>query len=65
MAARLMTAIETPCQKICLLDAGRDNCVGCGRTRLEIASWMSMTPAERRDVMQQLPARMKLLADNG
>jgi uncharacterized protein len=61
-----MTAtIETPCKKVCLLDAGRDHCVGCGRTRLEIARWMAMSALERRDIMRQLPARLQTLTDTG
>jgi uncharacterized protein len=54
-----MAAIETPCKKVCLLDASRDHCVGCGRTRGEIARWVAMTPAERRDIMRALPARLR------
>jgi uncharacterized protein len=53
--------IETPCKKICVLDATSDQCAGCGRTRREIGGWLSMTAAERRAVMAQLPVRMKAL----
>jgi predicted Fe-S protein YdhL (DUF1289 family) len=50
--------IETPCVKICKLDAGSALCVGCGRTIEEIAGWAAMSPAERRRVMSELPARL-------
>jgi len=50
--------IETPCVKICTLDAQRRLCLGCGRTTDEIARWAGMTPAERRRVMGELPARL-------
>src|SRR4030095_5766688 len=35
--------IETPCIKICTLDARMGLCLGCGRTIDEIARWTSMT----------------------
>ena len=50
-------AIESPCRKICELDLSRDVCTGCGRTRAEIGSWLAMTAAERRAIMQRLAAR--------
>jgi predicted Fe-S protein YdhL (DUF1289 family) len=53
--------IETPCVKICTLDAGRGLCLGCGRTVDEIAAWARMTPAERRSVMDALPERLTAL----
>jgi predicted Fe-S protein YdhL (DUF1289 family) len=50
--------IETPCVKVCTLDAQRRLCLGCGRTVGEIAAWAGMTPAERRRVMDALPERL-------
>ena len=50
--------IETPCVKICTLDASSGPCIGCGRTVDEIARWSAMTPGERRRVMAELPARL-------
>lgn len=50
--------IETPCVKICTLDAGRNLCLGCGRTVAEIAAWGGMSAAERARLMSELPARM-------
>jgi hypothetical protein len=32
--------------------------MGCGRTLEEIGDWYSMTDAERRTVMEELPARL-------
>lgn len=49
--------IETPCVKICTLDARSSLCLGCGRTIGEIASWATMSDAERKRVMDELPAR--------
>ncbi len=50
--------IETPCEKICTLDAQRKLCLGCGRTVDEIAAWGRLSPAERRRVMNELPERL-------
>jgi uncharacterized protein len=50
--------IESPCNKICVVDARSDLCVGCGRTIAEIAGWSAMTAAERARVMAELPERL-------
>ncbi|HVZ54063.1 MAG TPA: DUF1289 domain-containing protein [Pseudolabrys sp.] len=50
--------IETPCIKVCTVDARSGLCLGCGRTLDEIARWGSMTPEERRGVMRELPDRL-------
>ncbi len=50
--------IETPCVKICTLDAHAGLCLGCGRTIEEIAGWSAMTPSERSRIMADLPARL-------
>ena len=50
--------IETPCVKICTLDAAQGLCLGCGRTVAEIAAWAGLAPAERRRVMDKLPERL-------
>ena len=50
--------IETPCVKICTLDARAGLCLGCGRTVDEITRWSSMNMAERTRVMAELPARL-------
>jgi predicted Fe-S protein YdhL (DUF1289 family) len=48
---------ETPCVKVCTLDARQGFCLGCGRTIDEIARWASMSAAERSRVMNELPER--------
>ncbi|MCX7929678.1 MAG: DUF1289 domain-containing protein [Chlorobi bacterium] len=48
------TTIETPCRKICRIDHQTRLCIGCKRTRTEIAQWLFYTPAERRAIMQKL-----------
>ena len=50
--------IESPCVNICTLDARSGLCLGCGRTVDEIARWSAMTPAQRTQVMSELPDRV-------
>jgi len=50
--------IETPCIKVCTIDAASGLCIGCGRTLDEIARWGSFTDAERCAVMAALPRRL-------
>ena len=49
--------IESPCIKICTLDARSGLCLGCGRTIDEIARWTAMRAAERTRVIGELPGR--------
>lgn len=53
--------IESPCVKICVLHPREDICIGCFRTRHEIAGWSRMTPEARRALMADLPAREQTL----
>jgi hypothetical protein len=52
-----MTAIASPCVKVCTLDAKAGVCLGCGRSIGEIARWTGMSAQERAQVMAELPAR--------
>lgn len=56
-----MSAIESPCILVCSIDDRTGFCFGCGRTREEIAEWISMEPATRREVMDTLAARLETL----
>jgi uncharacterized protein len=53
--------IETPCVKICVVDPETQFCIGCGRTRGEIASWIGMGAAARHDIVLALPERVATL----
>jgi len=53
--------IETPCNKVCVLDATCGLCIGCGRTAAEIGSWIGLTADERRRIMAELPERLAAL----
>lgn len=51
------SAIETPCIKVCVIDAADGLCTGCLRSRDEIAMWSSISRSERRRIMAELPTR--------
>ncbi|HEY4275009.1 MAG TPA: DUF1289 domain-containing protein [Rhizomicrobium sp.] len=53
--------MDSPCVKICTYEPGAGVCSGCGRTLAEIGGWMSMSEAERRRIMAELPARLAKL----
>jgi predicted Fe-S protein YdhL (DUF1289 family) len=48
---------DSPCTKVCAMDADNRYCLGCRRTLGEIARWGGMADAERAAVLAQLPAR--------
>lgn len=48
---------ESPCTNICQIHPATGLCLGCARTGDEIARWSRMSPAERRAIMDLLPAR--------
>jgi len=49
--------IESPCNKVCVVDSEQRQCIGCWRTLEEIAGWPSMTDEEQRAVLAQLGER--------
>ncbi|MEX2518905.1 MAG: DUF1289 domain-containing protein [Paracoccaceae bacterium] len=49
--------IESPCVKICVIHEESGLCLGCFRTRAEIAGWSRLAPDQRRETMAALPAR--------
>jgi predicted Fe-S protein YdhL (DUF1289 family) len=53
-----MAPVETPCKKICKIDAASGFCIGCGRTLDEIARWLSLSVDDRRRIIDALPARL-------
>ena len=55
--------IPSPCINICELDPATGWCRGCGRTIDEITRWGSTDPADRAEVMAELPGRMRKLGD--
>jgi uncharacterized protein len=53
-----MTAIVSPCVRLCSIDPATNLCAGCGRTLAEIGAWTSLSDGERRAIMAALPARI-------
>ncbi len=56
--------IKSPCIKLCVIEPESGYCIGCGRTRDEIAGWLAMTPQLRDTVMLDLPGRLNNLTRN-
>jgi predicted Fe-S protein YdhL (DUF1289 family) len=56
-----MTSMETPCEKICIVDAASGLCRGCGRSLDEITRWTRYSDAERARVMAELPPRLEAM----
>jgi predicted Fe-S protein YdhL (DUF1289 family) len=56
-----MTMIETPCEKICIVDEPSGLCRGCGRSLAEIERWSAYSDGERARVINELPQRLKAM----
>ncbi|WP_018688211.1 DUF1289 domain-containing protein [Ahrensia kielensis] len=50
--------MESPCILLCSIDMNTGHCYGCGRTRDEIAAWTVYSDERRKELMQELPARV-------
>ena len=61
MNAMLTLEIETPCVKVCVVDPETGFCIGCGRTRGEIAGWLGFSVGERHGIVVGLPERVATL----
>ncbi len=57
-----MAAIESPCTKICVINAAEGLCLGCGRSLIEIEKWSSFNGQDRTRVMADLPRRLAAVA---
>jgi len=53
--------MESPCTKICVIEAASGLCVGCGRSLVEIEDWTGFSDQERAKVMADLPRRLVVL----
>ena len=58
-----MSTIETPCNKVCVIDPAFLLCVSCGRNVAETAGWIGFTGDERRRIMAELPGRIAAMRD--
>jgi predicted Fe-S protein YdhL (DUF1289 family) len=59
---RAMADIESPCNKVCVVDPISALCIGCGRSLAEIEGWLRLLPEQRARVMADLPQRLSMLA---
>lgn len=59
----MVEPIESPCIKVCAIDATTGWCLGCGRTMREIAGWSSLPKAVREEVMASLEDRKSRIPD--
>lgn len=59
--ARAAPVVESPCIRVCKVDAASRLCTGCLRSLDEIAAWARMSPEDRRRVMDELPARAGMI----
>jgi hypothetical protein len=56
-----MPLIETPCEKICLVDSSTGLCRGCGRSLAEIERWTAYSDAERSRIMAERAQRLEAM----
>ncbi|MGI9484265.1 MAG: DUF1289 domain-containing protein [Hyphomicrobiales bacterium] len=64
MTDEFANTVASPCIKVCVVDPDSDLCIGCGRTRTEIAGWLSFSARQRKDVTSALPQRLANLTRN-
>jgi len=57
--------IESPCEKICLVDPPSGLCRGCGRSLIEIERWIAYSDDERTRIMNELPGRLAVMTTGG
>ena len=55
--------IESPCRQICTLDISSGVCMGCGRTRSDIAQWTQYSKAQRAFANIEAAKRLKGFED--
>ncbi|WP_237180160.1 DUF1289 domain-containing protein [Rhodoplanes sp. Z2-YC6860] len=55
---RIAASMESPCEKICIVDTASGLCRGCGRSLSEIERWTAYSDGECRRIMAELPARL-------
>lgn len=64
MSDRKTPENQSPCIKLCVMEPDSGFCMGCGRTRDEIASWISLSANERETVTGKLDQRLANLTRN-
>ena len=59
----MVGSIESPCVKVCAIDATTGWCLGCGRSMREIAGWSSLPPDTRAAITATLDERKAQIVD--
>jgi predicted Fe-S protein YdhL (DUF1289 family) len=62
-AHRATAKLPSPCISVCQMDFADEFCIGCYRTRGEIASWLSMDESEQRFLLDILSERRAVATD--
>ncbi|ALK32099.1 DUF1289 domain-containing protein [Burkholderia plantarii] len=52
-----VSTVASPCTNVCKMDREAGWCIGCRRTRDEIASWRKLDDAGRLAILARLEAR--------
>ena len=52
-----MNTIHSPCIGICQLDVSMNVCVGCFRTRQEVAIWSDVSDDEKKEILARAKSR--------
>ena len=52
-----MSNLPSPCISVCQMDDASGVCLGCYRTRTEIAAWRGMTQDQQRALLDDLNER--------
>ena len=55
--------MNSPCTRVCVLDADNRYCIGCARTLGEITRWGSMSEVEQAALLDELPKRAAGMRD--
>ena len=53
--------VESPCVKLCVVHSEHKICLGCFRTVTEITKWSHFSKQKRKEIMQTLHERSKIL----
>jgi len=54
--------VASPCNQICTLNAA-DVCIGCGRSRMEVAVWAQASQLQKRQIVDAAAKRLAALTD--
>jgi len=49
--------IASPCNDVCTTDSESNLCIGCGRTKEEIANWLFLTDKQKEQVLLDIKTR--------